>query len=76
MIAAPVVPEPGVQGLVDVAHPMAEKLERREPLLVGRILQNWNNPWLAGLWLSAAIAAVVLFCPSWQLGIAHATWFA
>ena len=27
---------------------------------LGRILQNWNNPWLAGLWLSAAIAAVVL----------------
>ena len=28
---------------------------------LGRILQNWDNPWLAGgWWLSAAIAAVVL----------------
>jgi hypothetical protein len=36
-IAAPVVLEPGVQGLVDVADPMAEELERRELLCVGRI---------------------------------------
>jgi VanZ family protein len=27
---------------------------------LGRSLQNWKNPWLVGLWLSAVIAAVVL----------------
>ena len=27
---------------------------------LGRILQYWRNPWLAGLWLSAVIAAVIL----------------
>jgi VanZ family protein len=27
---------------------------------LARVLRNWKNPWLAGLWLSAVIAAVVL----------------
>jgi hypothetical protein len=27
---------------------------------LGRNLQNWKHPWLAGLWLAAALAAVVL----------------
>jgi hypothetical protein len=37
VIAAPVVLGGGVQGLVDVADPMAEELERRQLLLVGRV---------------------------------------
>jgi VanZ family protein len=27
---------------------------------LARVLRNWKNPWLAGLWLSAVIVAVVL----------------
>jgi VanZ family protein len=27
---------------------------------LGRILKNWKHPWLAGLWLAAALAAVIL----------------
>jgi hypothetical protein len=34
---APVVLEPGVQGLVDVAGPMAQEFERRQLLLVVRV---------------------------------------
>jgi Phage major capsid protein E len=37
MISAPVVPEPGMHGLVDVADPMAQELERRQLLLIGRL---------------------------------------
>jgi hypothetical protein len=37
VIAAPVVPGRSVQGLVDVADPMAQELERRQLLLVGRV---------------------------------------
>jgi VanZ family protein len=27
---------------------------------LGSVLQNWKNPWLAGLWLLAVIAAIIL----------------
>jgi hypothetical protein len=37
VIAAPVVPGRSVEGLVDVAHPMTEELERRQLLLVCRV---------------------------------------
>jgi hypothetical protein len=37
VIAAPVVLGRSVQGLVDVADPMAEEVQRRELLLVGRV---------------------------------------
>ena len=37
MIAAPVVLGRGVQGLVDIADPMAEELQRRQLLLVGGV---------------------------------------
>ena len=37
MIAAPIVPGRSVQGLVGVADPVAEELERSQLLLVGRV---------------------------------------
>jgi hypothetical protein len=37
MVATPVVPETGMHWLMDIADPMAQELERRQSLLVGRI---------------------------------------